>query len=85
MRQTEVIAECVEDRVLHALLDLQTHGRAAPEVAQFLLDLLEQVLRFLLVDVEIAVAGDPEGPRAVQSVAGKEFPAQSLMISVRKR
>jgi len=39
---------------------------------QFILDRLEQVGRFLLVDVKFAVARDPEMPVAEDPGAGKE-------------
>ena len=45
-------------------VNLQPHGVALAAVVQFVLDRLEQVGRFLLVDVELAVARDAEQPVA---------------------
>src|SRR6478609_7191640 len=57
-------------RVSHSRV-LSASGAAA-EIAQLLLDPLEQVFCLLVVDVEIAVAGDPEGVGAVDPVAGEK-------------
>ena len=43
-----------------AVLDLEAHGGAAAEVAELVLDFLEEVLGLFLVDVEVAVARDPK-------------------------
>ena len=76
--EAEMIAQRGEDPVVHPLLDLQAHGGAAAEVAQLLLDFFQQVFRLLLVDVEVAVARDPEGMRPVDAIAGKELAGAKL-------
>src|SRR5581483_6732200 len=78
MGETEVVAQRIKNDVVHPVFDLQTDGGAAAEVAQLFLDFLEKVLRLLLVDVEIAVARDPEGMRAVHDVAGEKHAGAEL-------
>src|SRR5438270_7936912 len=51
----------------------ETHGITTTGSPQFLLNRPQQVFRFFLVDVEIAVAGDAESVHAVEHQAGKEF------------
>ena len=43
------------------LLDLEPHRRAEPAPQQLLLERLEEVLGVVLLDLEVLVAGDPEG------------------------
>jgi len=72
--ELEMLAEEMKDRLGRIGLDFETHGRAAPKVAQLLLDLLEQVFRLFVVDVEIAVPGNSEGMGADDAVTGKKVP-----------
>src|SRR5881396_2779324 len=51
----------------------QPHGVATAGASQFLLDRSQKVLRFLIVNVEIAVARDAKRVHAVQDQAGKQF------------
>ncbi len=51
--------------------DFQPHRVAPPPVVQFVLDRLEQVAHFLLVDVQFAVARHPQLPVAEDLRAGK--------------
>ena len=76
--KAEMIAKRREGPVVHAPLNFEAHRGAATKVPQLLLDLLEQVLRLFLVDVEIAVPGDAEGVRAVNAIAGKELAGAKL-------
>ena len=76
--QAEVVGEAVEGELVHAILDFQAHGGAAAQVAQLVLDALEEIFGLLLVDVEVAVAGDAEGEGAVDTVAGEELVGAEL-------
>jgi len=71
LAEREVPAQLRAQRRIHAFLDFEPHGRAAPQVAQLFLDLLEQVLRLLVVDVEVAVARDAERVGVAHDVAGE--------------
>ena len=51
----------------------QPDGIAAAGASQLLLNGSQKVLRFLIVNVEIAVPGDAESVRAIQNQAGKQF------------
>ena len=55
------------------LLDLETHHVALAPFLEGLGDLLEEVVGFLLVDVELGVAGDAEGAVAGHAVALEEI------------
>ena len=76
--QGQVVAQSLENDVVHAVLDLKPNSSAAADVAQLLLDFLEQVFRLLLVDVEIAVARDAKGVSAADAVAGEEAAGAEL-------
>jgi hypothetical protein len=52
--------------------DLEAHGVAAIAPAHLLLDRLQEVLGFVLVVVEVEVAGDAERPHAEGARAGEE-------------
>ena len=54
------------------VLDLQTHGGAAAALADLLLDGLEQVFDFVVVDFDVAVARQAEGGVLAQEHARKE-------------
>ena len=73
-----MLAKRLEYPLVHPLLDLQPDRGAAPQVAQLVLDLLEEVLGLLLVDVEIAVSRDPERMRALQAVSREELARAQL-------
>ncbi len=57
-------AELLDEQLEHlrrdGLLHLQAHGRAEAPPQQLLLQRLEKVLRVVLLDLEVLVAGDPE-------------------------
>ena len=53
--------------------DFQPHGNASPPLADLFLDRLEQVFHFIVVDLILAVAADPEDGRAFQLQAGKKL------------
>ena len=44
----------------HRPLDLEPDGRAEPPPAELLLDGQQEVVRLVLLDREVGVAGDPE-------------------------
>ena len=54
-------------------LDLQAHGGAAAALADFLLDGLEQVFDFVVVDFVFAVAGDAEDGGVLDLHAGEQL------------
>ena len=56
----ELAHEQVEGHVVHVLGDLQPDGRAEPAAEQFLLEGLDEVLGFVLLDLDILVPGDAE-------------------------
>ena len=68
--------ELRDQQVEHAsddrLLDLQPHRRPEPAAQQLLLQGGEQVLGVVLLDLEVLVAGDPEGVRLQHLHAGEE-------------
>ena len=57
----ELAHQQVEHVVVHVLLDLEAHRRAEPAPGQLLLQGGEEVLGVVLLDLEVLVAGDPEG------------------------
>ena len=63
----------VEHLRVDRLLDLEPHGRAEAATQQLLLERLEEVLGVVLLDLEVLVAGDPEGVRAEHLHAGEEL------------
>ena len=58
---------------VHRLLDLEPHRRAEAAPLQLLLERLEEVLRVVLLDLEVLVAGDPEGVGGQHVHAGEEL------------
>ena len=72
LRQAQVFQKLGADFQRAAVFDLQPHGVAAAAVVQFVFHRLEQVGRFLLVNVKLAVAGDAEMPVAEDFRAGKQ-------------
>ena len=60
MGQVEDLQKPVGDGIRAILLDFETDGSSTIHMAQLLLDGMEQILRLLLVDIEIAVARDAE-------------------------
>jgi hypothetical protein len=77
-RELEVSAEKSEEVFVDAVLDLEADGGAAAEIAELFLDFFEEVFGFLLVDVEVAVACDAKGVRAVDPVSGKQRHGEAL-------
>ena len=64
--------------------DLQAHRRAEAAAQQLLLQGLEQVLRVVLLDLEVLVAGDPEGV-VLHDVHAREQVVQVLGDDVLER
>ena len=62
----------LEDVLVDGLLDLEPHRRAEPAAQQLLLQRGEQVLGVVLLDLEVLVAGDPEGVHAEHLHAGEQ-------------
>ena len=58
---------------VHRLLDLEPHRRAEAAPLQLLLERLEEVLRVVLLHLEVLVAGDPEGVGGQHVHAGEEL------------
>ena len=58
-------AQLADEQLEHVrvdrLLDLEAYGRAEPAAHELFLQRLQQVLRVVLLDLEVLVAGDPEG------------------------
>ena len=69
----EVLDEDVEDARRHVGLDVQQRDRAAPQLLQAAIDALEQVVGFVLFDLEVGVADDSEQMRALHLRARKEL------------
>ena len=69
--------ENIEQSALHvgraAMLDFEADGVAARTFAQFVLNGAQEIFRFLLVDIEIAVAGDAEAIDLLDFEARKEI------------
>ena len=57
----QFVLEHLEDAGVDVLRDLHAHGRTEAPAQQLLLQCLEQVLRIVLFDLEVFVAGDAEG------------------------
>src|SRR4029077_19984039 len=70
-RQIEKLEKQLEKIFRTIGFHFQPHGVASAGASQFLLDRSQKVLRFLIVNVEIAVAGDAKRVHAVQDQAGK--------------
>jgi hypothetical protein len=60
LTEVEDFEQAVGDGIRAVLLNLKSDGRSAIHMAELLLDGVEQVFRFLLVHVEVAVACDTE-------------------------
>ena len=67
----EVLHEDVEHAPRHPLLDLEQGWRAVPQLAQPLIDGLEQVVGLVFLDHHVGVADDAEDVRALDRRAGK--------------
>ncbi len=69
-------AELLDEQLEHLrgdrLLDLETHRGAEAPAQQLLLEGLEEVLCVVLLDLEVLVAGDPEGVDLEHLHAGEE-------------
>ena len=71
--QIEKVEEQIAEIRRTIRFHFQANGVAAAGTPQFLLDRAQEVLRFFLVDVEIAVAGDAKGVDAVENQAGEKL------------
>ncbi len=69
----ELAGEQLHDVVVEVLLDLQAHRRAEAASGQLPLEGGEQVLGVVLLDLEVLVAGDPEGVVLVDLHAREEL------------
>ena len=69
----ELADQQVQHVLVDGLLDLEPHRRAEAAAQQLLLQRLEQVLGVVLLDLEVLVAGDPEGVRAEHLHAGEQL------------
>src|SRR5579884_1143185 len=58
--QSEVAAQTLDDLRCRAVFDLKSHSVAFAAVVQLGADRLKQIARFLFLQIEIAVAGNPE-------------------------
>ena len=74
----------VEDALGHRLLDLEPDRRAEPAAQQLLLERGEEVLRVVLLDLEVLVAGDPEGVH-LEDLHAREQPLEVLADDVLER
>src|SRR5215472_16912631 len=72
-RQIEKLEKQLEKILWTINFHFQPYGVATAGASQFLLDGSQKILRFLIVNVEIAVAGDAKRVHAVQDQAGKQF------------
>jgi len=72
-RRSSGVGEQVEDVVVDVLGDLQAHGGAEPTAGQLPLQRGEQVLGVVLLDLEVLVAGHPEGELLAHLHAGEEL------------
>ena len=77
--QLKVGAERVEDLLVDAVFDLEADGGPAPEVAAASSSIFfQQIFGLFIVDVEVAVAGDPECMRAFQAVSREQLAGAKL-------
>ena len=76
--------EQVQDPLVDRLLDLEPHRRAEPAAQQLLLQRLQEVLGVVLLDLEVLVAGDPEGVR-LEHLHAREQPLEVLADDVLER
>ena len=60
LAETEAAQQQGARRGRHRPLDLEPDGRAEPTAPELLLDRQQQVVRLVLLDREVGVAGDPE-------------------------
>ena len=69
----ELAGEQLEDVRVHRLLDLEPDGRTEAPAHELAFEGLQQVLGLVLVDVEVLVAGHPEGVVLQHLHAGKQL------------
>src|SRR5262245_14064434 len=69
----EVLGQDVEDARRHPGLDVQQRDGAAPELTQAAVDALEQIVGFVLFDLEVRIADDSEQIRALDLGSGEEL------------
>ena len=74
----------LEHRRVDRLLDLEPHRRAEPAAQQLLLERGEQVLGVVLLDLEVLVAGHPEGVD-LEHLHAREEPLEVLADDVLER
>ena len=70
-RHVEFLHDELPERHRHLRIELDADHRTAPPALQRALEKPHQVLG-LLLDLDVAVADQPEGPRAAHDVAGKQ-------------
>jgi hypothetical protein len=70
--EIEVFEQHLADVVRTVMADLEADGLAFEAIAHFLFDRAEQVLHFLALDVEFAIAGDTDVPVPENLHAGEE-------------
>lgn len=71
--QPQRFEQRLADALRTPMLDLQPHRVAAPAVVQLGFHGLQQVAFLLVVNVQLAVAGDPERPPAQNGRTRKEI------------
>ena len=69
----EVLDQDVEHARRHVRFDLQQRDRAVAQLLQAAVDRLEQIVRFVLLDLQVGVAHDAEQVRALHLRAGKQL------------
>ena len=68
----EVLDQDVEHAPRHALIDLEERRRAVPELAQPLIDGLEEIVGLVFLNHHVGVADDAEDVRALDRRAGEQ-------------
>ena len=68
----EVLDQDVEHAPRHPLVDLQQRRRAVPQLAQALVDGLEQIVGLVFLNHHVGVADDAEDVRALDRRAREE-------------
>ena len=73
LRQIEKLEQQFAKILWTIRFHFQTDGIAAAGTPQLLLDAAEQIFRFFLIDIEIAVARHAKGVHAIQNQTGKKI------------
>ena len=71
LRQAQRFQQSIADHLRAIVVGLEPHGVALAAIVQFVLHRFEQIGRFFLVDVELAVSGDAKRPVAEQTGSRK--------------